>query len=329
MGGGVTTPRLSILIPTRDRLDFLRESLNSARSQTLDDLEILVSDDGSSDATVDYVRRIGAEDQRVRLLTGNPTPGAFANISYLVGQASGAAIAVLGDDDTLLPTFGERLTRALDDADAVVAYGLFEVISKDGHSQPRKTAMLRRYHHFTDTPPGIVTDAPRAAMWGQMWLGSCVYRADVVRELGFDGTVGSAADWDLAIRVTSRGRAVFVAEPLWRYRDHQGTISRVAWFPAISSAIAVLERHNSLSTGAERVRVKRLQDLLLLQAWKSVPVDADLARASIRRYDHLIGSRWAPRRLLALSLLSVPPAYRAGLHSRLVHAVEAVRRLSR
>jgi glycosyltransferase involved in cell wall biosynthesis len=313
--------RLSILIPTRDRLEFLKLSLASAQAQTVEAIEILVSDDGSSDRTAEYVQAVAASDPRVRLLTGNPTPGAFENINYLIGHASGEAVAVLGDDDLLLPPFGERLLAGLDDPTVNVAYGLFDVIAEDGRSLVRTTAHLRRHYRFAETPAGRSMPGSWAALVGQLWLGSCVYRTAVIRQLGIGLEFGSAADWDLALRAAERGAIFFVPEVLWLYRDHQETISRAASASANESAIAVLGSRREMTPSLEALRLSRLRTLLATQAWKSVVKDPELARASIRRYDGVAGHRLEPRRLLSGLLLQLPANVRSWLHDAAVSAV--------
>jgi GT2 family glycosyltransferase len=319
--------RLSILIPTRDRLQLLKESLASARAQTVADIEILVSDDGSSDATIDYIRNVTAIDSRVRLLTDNPVAGAFENIRHLVAHATAGALAVLGDDDILLPAFGERLVPALDDPMVDVAYCLFEAIGEDGKPLPRRTAELRRHHRYETTPAGRLTDPTRAALAGQLWLGSCVYRTEAIQRLGLDLRFGSAADWDLALRTAEQGGVVFVPEVLWRYRDHAGTISRASSARATTAAISVLESHRAATAEGETIRLDRLRALLASQAWKSVVTDPDLATASLRRYDDLAGRRLEPRRLLSALFLRLPPRLRVRLHDIAVASVTLWRAL--
>lgn len=328
MGAWVTPPRLSILIPTRNRLAFLKESLASAQAQTLTDIEILVSDDRSVDATADYVRSVAAADPRIRLLTGNPRPGAFENIGYLLGHASGRAIAVLGDDDILLPTFGIRLVEALDDPAIVVSFGMFDVIAEDGTRLPDRTADLHRFHRLAATPPGRLIDGATPALYGQMWLGSCVFRTESIRLLGLDPRFGSAADWDLALKATALGATFFVPEVLWLYRDHEGTISRATTSQARASAILVLEAHHPASPRADRVRLERLRSLLATQAWKTVATDPDLAAESVRRFDSIAGNRFEPRRLLTLLLVRAPARLRVTLHRAFVAAMETPRSIA-
>lgn len=94
-------PRFSIVIPTRERADTLRWSLQTALDQDFDSYEIVVCDNHSSPDTREVVE--AAASPRVRYVRA-PRPLAMsANWELAVGEASGEYVTVLGDDDGLLP----------------------------------------------------------------------------------------------------------------------------------------------------------------------------------------------------------------------------------
>ncbi len=94
-------PRFSIVIPTRERADTLRWSLQTALDQDFDSYEIVVCDNHSSPDTRAVVE--AAASPRVRYVRA-PRPLAMsANWELAVGEAGGEFVTVLGDDDGLLP----------------------------------------------------------------------------------------------------------------------------------------------------------------------------------------------------------------------------------
>src|SRR5690606_295772 len=104
-------------------------------------LEILVSDDGSSDGTPEWAREIAKEDPRVRLLPPNPRPGLFENLNHLASHARGDALFFLADDDRLLPEGLEHLVGALDaHPECGAATGEYWVLDAAGHRQAGATA---------------------------------------------------------------------------------------------------------------------------------------------------------------------------------------------
>jgi hypothetical protein len=94
-------PRFSIVIPTRERADTLRWSLQTALDQEFDSFEVVVCDNHSSPDTRAVVE--AAASPRLRYVRA-PRPLAMsANWELAVGQAEGEYVTVLGDDDGLLP----------------------------------------------------------------------------------------------------------------------------------------------------------------------------------------------------------------------------------
>lgn len=97
-------PLVSIGISTYNRADgYLREALESARAQDYENLEIIVSDNGSTDHTAEYVS--GLDDPRIRFVRQERNLGANANFNACLEQARGAYFLLLHDDDVLDPDF--------------------------------------------------------------------------------------------------------------------------------------------------------------------------------------------------------------------------------
>lgn len=216
--------RVSILIPSLNRRRFLEECLQTARSQSHRDLEIVVSDDGSNDGTRELVRRVAGEDERVRLLTDNPRPGIFTNMNYLVSRATGDAFCLLGDDDRLAPAYVEELVRPLRSDTSVIAsfcdHWVIDTVGKRYHAGSEESS--RRWGR-SELAPGVVEDPIGMALEQSMCLGFAMYRASVFQREALDLSSGGAADWDYAFRAAQLGKIFYVKQRLADYRVHPGT----------------------------------------------------------------------------------------------------------
>ena len=113
-------PLFSVVIPTFDRRDLVPRAIRSVLSQTFEDFEILVVDDGSTDDTATVVRGLG--DPRLRLLTLSPNRGPAAARNAGIAAARGELISMLDSDDEFLPTFLERTRAALAPTDSNVGF---------------------------------------------------------------------------------------------------------------------------------------------------------------------------------------------------------------
>lgn len=129
----MTAPRVTIGLPVFNGEQHLDETLHSLRAQDVEDLEILVSDNASTDATVDIVQAHTAKDSRVRLLRNSTNLGAAANYNRLVHEARGEYFKWAGYDDLLDPEYVRRCVAELDQhSDAVLAFPSTIIIDEAG-----------------------------------------------------------------------------------------------------------------------------------------------------------------------------------------------------
>jgi len=114
------TPAVSVILPARDAAATLPAALDSLRGQTLREIEILVIDDGSTDATPDIARRAASDDPRVIPIRASGC-GIVAALNQGIAAATAPHIARMDADDISHP---ERLARQKAHLDACADAGL-------------------------------------------------------------------------------------------------------------------------------------------------------------------------------------------------------------
>ncbi len=125
-------PLVSVIVPTFNAARFIAATVDSALRQTLADLEVMVVDDGSSDDTVERVKRIG--DGRIRLFE-HAHRGAPAVMNAGIRAARGRYIGFLDHDDLWLPVKLERHVEYLErDRALAVTFSWTGLI--DEHDRP-------------------------------------------------------------------------------------------------------------------------------------------------------------------------------------------------
>lgn len=102
-----TVPRVSVVVPMRDVEDWIPQTIESLRAQHLEELEVLLVDDGSSDGTVAAAERAIDGDPRFRIVQGEGRGAARAR-NLGIAQARGAYLA-FADADDLVPVDAYRL----------------------------------------------------------------------------------------------------------------------------------------------------------------------------------------------------------------------------
>lgn len=96
-------PLLSVLTPAYNREKYIGEAIESVQAQAIEDWEMLIIDDGSTDKTVDVVKAYQAKDQRIILLENPKNLGISATRNHGLQHIKGKYVAMLDSDDVFLP----------------------------------------------------------------------------------------------------------------------------------------------------------------------------------------------------------------------------------
>jgi glycosyltransferase involved in cell wall biosynthesis len=213
VGGSPSAPRISVVVPTYDRVAMVPEAIDSVLAQDPEDVEVVVVDDGSRDGTDRVLARRYAGDPRVRVHRQENSGVAQAR-NRGIDLATGSLIGFLDSDDLYLPGFLSAHAAALA-AHPEAAMSLCDA-RYDDVASPAGPTMLRR---MPDGPPTSIEDVCRG---GWAMITPALFRADVVRSLGFS-SLYFAEDTEFLCRFLLAGHR-FVVDPraLYAYRHHAG-----------------------------------------------------------------------------------------------------------
>lgn len=100
--------KVSILIPVYNREEFIRETVESARSQTFRNIEIVISDNQSTDRTWEILLELAGSDPRIRLFRNESNIGPVRNWKRCIDEATGKYGKILWSDDLIAPDFLEK-----------------------------------------------------------------------------------------------------------------------------------------------------------------------------------------------------------------------------
>ena len=101
MSSAQQSTKFTIVIPTRERCDTLYWSLHTCVSQRYENLEILVSDNYSQDATRDVV--MSFNDPRIRYVNTGKRVSMTANWEFALAHVEDGYVTYIGDDDGMMP----------------------------------------------------------------------------------------------------------------------------------------------------------------------------------------------------------------------------------
>ncbi len=205
----MSQPLVSVVIPAYNAERTIRVTLDSVLGQTVDDVEVIVVDDGSSDGTAGLVRAV--PDERVRVLTQRNAGHAAARNTG-IGDARGQFVAVVDADDLWVP---QKLERQLEYFRRQPGVGAVHAsaVHVDDSLRPLFIGYCREgENRLLDVLcfrglPGVMC--------------TLMVKRELLNELGgFDPSLIILQDWELAIRLARRGQLHSLSQPLALYRVH-------------------------------------------------------------------------------------------------------------
>jgi glycosyltransferase involved in cell wall biosynthesis len=258
------SPLVSVVIPTRNRPDFLRAAVASILDQTLGDFEVLVVDDASTYETAEVLAALAADDARLRVLTLPVQSGCNAARNCAFDHVRGRYVALLDDDDLALP---ERLAKSVARMEASPAPDVLFSASRyiDAEGRPLD---------WGETPFPVDEELFSGDRMFELlycewaWLPTCtlMLRSDRLRDLRYPMTRLSDGDSMFHCMLAAQG----------------------ASFARVAETLALVRRDDSydcMSRDRSRLLAARRRSLREMRRW--------LEARGIRRFDRLHARAWS------------------------------------
>ena len=237
-------PEISTVIPTYNRASLLDGALASALNQSFEDCEVLVIDDGSTDATAELVAPYVASG-RVRYIR-QANQGVSAARNTGIQQSRGRFIAFLDSDDTWTPSHLEHLHATLRRyPDAAMAFSHFTFVGDTVDAGTQTTAFAKSLERFlrsgfTQQEHGVWLSHPQ---WRHVLFelgfpfripGSLIDREFLRRHgLGFDERIRYTEEAQFIIEASGHTRCLFIDVSSLIIRRHEGNIADKAYQDSI------------------------------------------------------------------------------------------------
>ncbi|HEU5134684.1 MAG TPA: glycosyltransferase [Steroidobacteraceae bacterium] len=212
-------PAVSIILPTFNRANHLRETVASVFAQSWKDWELIVSDDGSDEATRAFIETLGT-DERVRILWGTHSGIPAVARNAALRAARGEYVAFLDSDDLWEPAkLARQLERLRLEPSCRWCYTAFQRIDEDGRLLADEST--RRFQPVAGQIFAAILQA-RASLRTPCVLAE---RQLVSTLGGFDETLLDCEDLDLWLRLALIADVAVVDEPLVRVRISPGSFT--------------------------------------------------------------------------------------------------------
>ncbi|MFI1745814.1 glycosyltransferase family 2 protein [Thalassobellus sediminis] len=204
------TPLISVVLPVYNVAPYIKEAIDSVLNQTIQDFEILVIDDCSTDNTLEVIESI--KDSRIRIIKKSKNKGLIDSLNMGFSEANGDYIARMdGDDINALNRFEKQL-HILQNNPEIKACGCW--LEEFGI----KEDIIKHKEFHSDIVNQMLISCP-------MSMGAVMFDKKSVREFRFDETKLHVEDYDFWSRVAWAFNLYNLQEVLYYYRVHETQVS--------------------------------------------------------------------------------------------------------
>lgn len=283
-----TRSLVSVVLPTFNRAHLIEAAVRNVLAQDYPNLELIVVNDGSSDATAELLGRLERElaDRRLRVIA-KENGGLPRALNSGFEQARGEYLTWTSDDNAYRPGAISAMVRELElDPEAALVFADWQLIGADGK------------------PGKVMQTGPVEDLAWRNVVGACfLYRRAAARKVGaYDPSVELAEDYDYWVRLARVGKLVRLSRVLYDCAAGPDTLSWRRAVEAGQAAARVIERQGSK---------RALHDFLVSLAggykWHGFPLASlTTAMSLIARFPlSRAGYRAAARAMTPLALLRV------------------------
>jgi glycosyltransferase involved in cell wall biosynthesis len=201
---------ISVVLPVYNVASFIKEAIDSILNQTIQDFEIIVIDDCSTDKTIEIVKSYN--DERIRILTKPENKGLIDSLNIGFNAAKGKYIARMdGDDISDLKRFEKQLYVLENNPEIKVCGSWLQAFGKENkiikHKEHHEQILVNMMVHCS------------------MSLGSVMLDRIWAKEESFDENKKHVEDYDFWSRVIWKGKVYNIQEVLYKYRIHETQVS--------------------------------------------------------------------------------------------------------
>ena len=203
--------RVSVLMPAYNVELYIEESIKSILNQTFKNFELIILNDGSSDATANIIKQYAKSDNRIKFINNTENKGIAKSRNQLLNSASGEYVAYQDADDISLP---DRLERQVDFLDknidfSVVGTAIMSIPDEIVHTYLEKPGIIDFYVANAVANPSV--------MFRKNDINYCNIR--------YNEKFATAEDYDFWLKVIKHFRIYNMKEVLVKYRVLENSLS--------------------------------------------------------------------------------------------------------
>lgn len=204
--------RLSVAMVTYNGEKYLTEQIESILNQLGSRDELVISDDGSKERTLEIIREYQAKDHRIRLFQG-PGRGIKKNVEHVLFQTRGSYIFLADQDDIWTPKKIEKVLEAFEKSNAMVVIHDARVFEGENP----ENIVMESFFQYRNSGAGVWKNLVRNS-----YIGCCMAFRKELKEiiLPIPNQIEMHDQWIGILADYAAGKSCFLSKPLLLYRRH-------------------------------------------------------------------------------------------------------------
>jgi glycosyltransferase involved in cell wall biosynthesis len=207
----VHAPKISIVLPSYNRANYLAKAIESCLAQTFKDFELIIVDDCSTDNSLAIAKTYASKDPRIHLIKNDINKKLPASLNIGFALAKGNYLTWTSDDNLYHENALEKMTSCLDSMEDIgLVYADYTLIDENGNIGKRI---------YQESPEFLpIRDC----------VGPCfLYRADIARRVGeYNESMFLIEDYEYWLRFGLTAKLFHIKESLYFYRTHQSSLTK-------------------------------------------------------------------------------------------------------
>lgn len=203
---------VSIITPSYNSSKFIAETIEGVLKQSYSNWELLITDDSSTDKSIEIINKYVRQDSRIKLLKLDVNSGAGVCRNKSIEAAKGRYIAFCDSDDVWMPQKLEKQLTFMEKMDCALSYSSYMQMDEEGNEE------------------GIVVCNKKitfASLKRDCGIGclTAIYNTDKIGKV-YMSTLRKRQDWGLWLEILKKSKIAYgLKEPLAYYRIRKGSIS--------------------------------------------------------------------------------------------------------
>lgn len=292
--------KISVIIPVYNSKTFLKECVNSVLTQTYQNFEVLLIDDGSTDGSSKICDDLEKIDKRIKVFhKGNEGVSSARNLG--IEKAKGDYIAFVDSDDYLLSNYLNKLLYAIEITNSDIAFCYskrFQNLNKIDEINCDETIFIKK--NKTDIIKGLFSTTEHMAVWCKL------YKSNLLKDIKFP-LINNAEDVDFNSKVYIKaGKFVLVPEFLYYWRETPHSLTRSPFsvhnIDALECYLSAWENMPSENLYFQALSLQRLYKVILYTRYGCPFNFQPLLKKKIKKITKLTLHRFTFNKFIPLKL---------------------------